>query len=361
MTMNETAPKYQVVYEELKHEIVSGVRALGEKMPSELQLMEKYGYSRHTIRKALEELTQDGYVQKVRGSGSFVKKPPIGENHPKTIMFVALFAQHHFFSQYIGGVEQELKESGYSLNIGISNNNPEEEAKCLEDAMERGYAGVLLLPAQSACIYSNLHIYKKVREARFPCVTLGGRLAHIDFPCVVVDDYEGGKRATQYLIGKGHRRIACVMNQKDYSGCMRYSGYRAALREAGIREDPRWTRWYGYEAMQELLEDEKAVIECFSQVTAVFCFNDEVALGVIRLLEKYQIRVPEDVSVVGYDDSYMCMFGEKKLTSVHQDPLEVGRQAAKTLLKMIQNPNSGTDIFFEPTIVERETVKELSK
>ena len=100
--------------------------------------------------------------------------------------------------------------------------------------------------------------------------------------------------------------------------------------------------------------------ECFSKVTAVFCFNDEMALGVIETLEKHGIRVPEDVSVIGCDDSYMCMFGPKKLTSVRQEPMELGGRAALNLLQLIRNPNAGTDIFFEPSIVERETVRDLN-
>lgn len=361
MKTKETVSKYQLVYKEMKEDIVSGRMAQGEKMPSELKLMERYGFSRQTVRKALEELERDGYVHKVQGSGSFVKNPYGGEKNSKTILFIALFAQHYFFSQYIGGVERVLKENGYGLSISISDNRAEDEAQCLQDAIEKGYAGILLLPAQSACIYSNLYIYKKIQRLRIPCITIGGRLAYAGFPCVVMDDYEGGKMAAKYLISKGHCRIACIMNHKDYSGCMRYAGYQAALEEAGIKEEPGWAQWYEYETLQELLNDERLMEDCLSKVTAVFCFNDEMALGIIETLGKHGIRVPEEVSIIGCDDSYMCMFGQKKLTSVRQEPLELGARAANNLLQLIRNPNADADAFFEPSIAERETVRDLNQ
>ena len=171
------------------------------------------------------------------------------------------------------------------------------------------------------------------------------------------DDYEGGKMAAKYLIAKGHSRIASIMNRTECSGCMRYAGYQSALMEAGIKEEPGWAQWYEYETFQDFLENEELIGGCLSKVTAVFCFNDEMALGIIELLKKQGIRVPEDMSVMGYDDSYMCMFGEKKLTSIRQEPVEQGERAAMNLLQLIKNPNSGADTFFEPSLVERETVR----
>ena len=165
--------------------------------------------------------------------------------------------------------------------------------------------------------------------------------------------------AADYLIEKGHSKIACIMNRTECSGCMRYAGYQSALAEAGIKEEPGWARWYEYETFQDFLENEDLVENCLLKVTAVFCFNDEMALGIIELLKKRGLRVPEDMSVIGYDDSYMCMFGEKKLTSIRQEPVEQGVRAALNLLEMIRNPNSGKDTFFRPSLAERETVREL--
>lgn len=355
-------PKYQVVYEELKNEISNGRLALGERMPSELQLMEQYGYSRQTVRKALEELANDGFIQKVRGSGSFVRRSAaeVG-NYSKTVMFIALFAEHYYFSQYIGGVEKVLKEKGYVLNVRISNNNPEEEANCLTDAMEKGYAGILLIPAQSGYMYSNLYMYRKIKELMIPCITLGGWLAYSGLHCVAVDDFEGGKKAVEYLINKGHREIACIMNNADYSGCMRYAGYLAALKEAGIKEDKNKVMWYQYETSGSFLENEEALIAGVSSATAVFCFNDELALGVIGILQKSGIDVPGDVSVIGYDDSYMCMFGPMKLTSVKQNPQEIGEKAAENLLQLIANPAFEASHTFETEVAERETVRDVAE
>lgn len=361
MKTKEMSAKYQVVYKELKEAIVSGRIPVGEKVPSELQLMERYGFSRQTVRRALEELTRDGYVTKVRGSGSFVREPAPKGNGRKMVMLIALFAQQYFFPEYIGGSEQTLRENGYTLNVGISNNRTEEEAGYLREAMNNDYAGLILIPAQSAFLHSNLYLYRKIKEKGMPCVTLGSYLPYSGFPCVVNDDFEGGRLATNYLIERGHRRIACLMNSGECCGSLRYAGYQAALSEAGIEEEKEWTRWYVYEKFREFVEQEELVKTCLSGVTAVFCFNDELALAIIELLQKNGIRVPEDVSVVGYDGSYMCMFGRKKLTSVRQDPVKNGQIAAEKLLRMIENGDRGENIFLQPEILEGETVKTLER
>ena len=361
MKTREASAKYQIIYEELKEAIASGRIPVGEKVPSELQLMEKYGFSSQTVRRALEELTRDGYVAKVRGSGSFAREPVPKENGRKMVMLIALFAQQYFFPEYIGGSEQTLRENGYTLNVGISNNRTEEEAEYLRDVINNGYAGLILVPAQSAFLHSNLYLYRKIKEKGIPCITLGSYLPYSGFPCVLNDDFEGGRLATNYLIERGHRKIACLMNSEECCGSLRYAGYQAALNEAGIKEEKEWTQWYVYEKVREFVEQEELLKTCLSGVTAVFCFNDELALAIIEVLQKNGIRVPEDVSVVGYDGSYMCMFGRKRLTSVYQDPLKNGQIAAEKLLRMIENGDKGEKIFLQPEILEGETVKTLEQ
>ncbi|MCU6735855.1 GntR family transcriptional regulator [Diplocloster agilis] len=360
MKTNNPLPKYQIIYEELKEAVSEGKLSPGEKFPSEKQLMDQYGFSRQTVRKALEELSKEGYVQKVRGSGSFVRKPLATiSTKSNTVMFIALFAQHYYFSQYIGGVEKVLKENGYVLNIGISNNRIEDEAKCLEDAIASGYAGILFLPAQSYRIHSNLYIYKKIMKAGIPCITMGSHLPQAGIPCVAVDDFEGGRMATDYLIRRGHRDIACIMNRAESCGCLRYSGYLSALDSAGIEPKEDRILWYEYEEFDRFMADEEKLLACLSQVTAVFCFNDEMALGVINFLREHDIQVPGDVSVIGFDDSYLCRISDIKITSVRQDPFEMGEKAAGNLLQLMKNPHFSASYFYEPTIEERETVRDL--
>lgn len=286
-------------------------------------------------------------------------KPAPKGNGRKMVMLIALFAQQYFFPEYIGGSEQTLRENGYTLNVGISNNRTEEEAGYLREAMNNDYAGLILIPAQSAFLHSNLYLYRKIKEKGMPCITLGSYLPYLGFPVRGKCDFEGGRLATNYLIERGHRRIACLMNSGECCGSLRYAGYQAALSEAGIEEEKEWTRWYVYEKFQEFVEREELVKTCLTGVTAVFCFNDELALAIIELLQKNGIRVPEDVSVVGYDGSYMCMFGRKKLTSVRQDPLKNGQIAAEKLLRMIENGDRGENVFLQPEILEGETVKTL--
>ena len=361
--MKNGTPKYKILYDELCDQIQSGAYEIDSKLPSETQLMGAYGFSRQTVRLAMEKLVSNGYIHKIQGSGSFVCRPPVATlPNSKSILLMIMFADHYYFPLYITSIENALKNSGYSLTVMITNNDLAEEERQLLAALETDYAGILIFPTQSAMFESNLYLYKRIQQLGIPCIQLGGRRIGVDLPYVLIDDYRSGELATEYLIKNGHSSIACIMNNGEYSARLRYAGYVGALNRAGLALDLSRVFWFDYDSFEDFFSHSNAdaLMQKLEGVTAVFCFNDNTSVQLCLALISRGKSVPDDISIIGCDNSYLCEVNHIKLTSISQDPYEVGKVAIKNLLQLILNRGYPASCVFEPAIVERQSVKALS-
>lgn len=361
--MRENPPKYQVLYEKLRQEIENKVLPAGSKIPSETQLMHTYGFSRQTVRKSLDELATRGYIHKVQGSGSFVREMGASPTtHSKTILLMVLFFDHHFFPYYIKGIEDTLRAEGFSLTIKSSNYSQQDEEEQLNEALQGDYAGILLFPAHSAQPYRNMYLYRKIKRQGIAFITLGSRILYEDIPFVGVDDYLGGELMTEYLIQKGHRDIGLIMNSHDVAGCLRYAGYASALNKHGLSLLEERVIWYDPPADKSLFAPEQrpVLLEALKDVTAVFCFNDDIAMNLCSMMQEAGRKVPEDISVSGYDDSLLCELAQVPLTSIHQDPYAIGQSAAQNIIRLIRDPAFSADHVTTPILVERASVRSIT-
>lgn len=360
--MREMPPKYQVLYEKLKQEIESGTLPVGSKIPSETQLMNSYGYSRQTVRKSLDELVVHGYIHKIQGSGSFVRKP-VGSSitGSRNILLMVLFFDHFFFPEYIKGIQDALRVERYSLTIKSSNYSQEDEEDQLNEALQGEYAGIMLFPAHSAEPYRNLYLYRKIARLGIPFITLGSKVLSEDIPFVGVDDFTGGELMTQHMIEKGHKEIAIIINRHEASGFLRYAGYVSALSKNGIRSRPERLIYYDPPVRDTLFaqKNQAELLERLEGVTAVFCFNDDVAVTLCNLLQSSGRRVPQDISVAGYDDSHLCALSFVPLCSINQDPFAIGQMAGRNIVKLIHDPTFCAEHVSMPTLMARESVRDI--
>ncbi len=203
---------------------------------------------------------------------------------------------------------------------------PALDRRSMLDAVDRfvgqGVEGIIVIATQDTAVAALAHV-----PAEVPLVAVGcGTRASVT--SVAIDNTAGAATATRYLLGLGHR---CVYHVAGPSSCLdakeRVVGWRQVIREAGGPEPPvlagDWSASSGYEVGGRLATE--------PGLTAIFCANDTMALGVIRALTERGLRVPEDVSVVGFDDVPEAGFFRPPLTTVRQDFGEVGRQALSTL------------------------------
>jgi LacI family transcriptional regulator len=196
---------------------------------------------------------------------------------------------------------------------------------------------MLLIPRTNSAIVSLL----KARRPSVPFILVGDSREDAGVVCVDVDNVRAAREAVGYLIGLGHRRIAAFCGNSDFcSSEQRLAGYRQALEEAGIPYDPEIVfpgeYWGGYgreniAALRERFSGERAS----ERPTAIFCFNDRIAVSTIEALADAGFAVPGEMSVMGFDDIAVASTIRPQLTTVRQNVREVGRLAANTLLDLI--------------------------
>lgn len=361
--MSTTRQKFHYVYDDLKMQIEGHILMPETKLPSESELMSKYEISRYTARKVLDQLEKENLIYKHQGKGCFVRSRmsvPL-RTGSKQILLIASRAEHFYFLKTINGIEQALSNSGYTLTIKLSNYNSNVEAAQLKEAFHEDYAGILLFPSESAYIHTNHYLYRYIEKNHIPCITLGNMLPFVHIPSVITDDYMGGKLAAECLLKNGHTTFASLINKEEYSGCMRYAGFIEGLQCSEVPIAFETIFWFDHSEKDSMfLPPQNAeILKLAQKVTAFFCFNDSAAVNLYELLTANGYRIPDDISIIGYDDSYLCETNPIPLTSLHQDPELAGYTAAKNLLNLIEDPKYDCNKIFQPYLVERKSVKNL--
>ncbi len=348
--------KYFRLMEDLKEKILTGELKAGDKLPSENQLSSEYQVSRQTVRKALSILENMGYIYAQHGKGTFCSELVHRNRNSRNIAVVITYPSDYIFPRVIQGIDAALTKKGYSIILKNTNNSRSQEARYLEELLQKDIEGIIIEPSKSQIYCRHMNLYQKLEEYNIPYVFIQGCFARMEEkPQVLMDDYKGSHMITKYLIGNGHREIAGVFKSDDMQGQNRHKGYVAALQEAGILYDPEKVVWFytedrrvhPYEGIRNLIS--KGIL-----MDGIVCYNDQIAVKVIQALEDEGLNVPNDVSVTGYDNSYIASNGGISLTTIVHPQEKLGEIAAQLLLDLIQNGGE-TDrkkrILIEPEII----------
>lgn len=358
--MEEKNLKYQELIHYINNLIETGELKPGDKVYSENKLVSKFGISRQTVRHALEFLEEEGKIFRVRGSGTFVSDPHMfSRENRNRIAVVTTYVESYIFPKTIQGIEQELFEKGYSVQIAFTNNTVERERSVLQDIINRDdVAGVIVEATKSGLPNPNIHLYKCLQQKRIPILFINAFYPEIDAPHVCLDDAEAARKAVNYLIGKGHTQIGAVLKLDDGQGRMRYLGYIKAMKEAGLPISDSRMVWIDTDDSHQLSLGMDKLLSRVERCTALFCYNDQVAYQLVKLLKERGIRVPEDISLIGIDDSDLARMSEVPITSLPHPKEKLGAMAARNLLELIENPKYNATYEFETRVVERESVAE---
>lgn len=354
--------KYFNLAEDLKRMILEGSIQAGEKLPSENELAERYQISRHTVRKALSILTNEGYIYAEHGKGTFCSELVRHTKTSRNIAVVTTYLSDYIFPKVVQGIDSVLTEKGYSIILKNTRNSRKAEAKCLEELLQKDIEGLIIEPSKSEIFCKHISMYERLEQFGIPYVFIQGCFEQMkEKPQVRMDDCKGGYMITKYLISLGHREILGVFKADDTQGRERHRGYVQALQEAGILYNPDNIIWFHTEdralkpfaALQALVRQKR-------KFDAVVCYNDQIAVEVIRALEECHVEVPGQVSVTGYDNSFIAENSKIKLTTIAHPQQKLGQMAAKLLLELIQNPNAMSEenkVLIEPELVIRESCK----
>ncbi len=360
-------PKYTRIKQALMDGIRSGRYPIGGVMPSESELMQQFGVSRFTVRQALTEMANAGWLRREQGRGTFICPAPKKMVGQRTIALLSPAITTYIFPEIVRGIDEVAQEAGYQLVLAHSNHSFRQEGRILQRLKENGVQGLIVEPTKSAQPNPNLDSYRAILKAGIPIILVDAEMPELQAPAVTLLDEEGGYAATRYLLDLGHRRIGMVYKEVHLPAVNRCKGYRRALAEAGMSLDPFLVRSFkepesqvpvGYLHTKELLSLGP------KRPTAIFYYNDETAVDGYRAIWEAGLTVPEDVSVIGFDDSKLAQLQPIQLTSMTHPKHEAGKLAAQLLLGMIEGSiMTGIErkaYTFRPELIIRHSCRSIA-
>lgn len=356
--MTETGkPKYYTLMEQLKNDILSGRIQPGDRLPSENELVQAYSLSRHTVRKALGLLEQEGYVEAFHGKGTFCSENMRHTKKSGNIAVVTTYISDYIFPRLIQGMDNVLSEKGYSIILKNTGNSRQKEARCLEELLQKDIDGLIIEPSKSQMSCRHVNLYETLDKYEIPYVFIQGIYGEMkEKPHILMDDAMGGYLVTKHLLELGHRKIAGFFKADDIQGIARHKGYVRALQEAGLSYDPDRVVWFHTEDRRT--KPSMAALEFFREgkmPDGIVCYNDQIAVQVTETLMREGIKIPGDVSVTGYDNSLYAQRGEGITTIAHPQE-RLGEMAAELLLEKINHipeEESKVERLIQPELIVR--------
>ncbi|UFT99757.1 GntR family transcriptional regulator [Radiobacillus kanasensis] len=356
------APKYERIKSEITSWILGGRIETNQKIPTETELMNQFDVSRHTVRRAISDLISSGFLYSVQGGGTFVADPNERGNksNQKTIGVMITTISGYIFPSIISGIESTLSDAGYTLLLTNTNNTVVKERQGLENLLLHAIDGLIIEPTKSAIQSPNIGYYLNLEKNKIPYLFIHASYDGLDAPSFELDDFKAGYMATNHLIELNHQSILGIFKTDDKQGVKRLNGFIQAHREQGIFPNPHMILTYNSEEEDNALREKiKEVLQGgVEKPTAIVCYNDEIALITLSILRELDLKVPDDISLVGIDDSPLAVLSEVKLTTVAHPKEEMGKVAAETIINLIEKGKANIENpIFEPELVIRHSTK----
>ena len=354
------APLHAKLSDALLSQISDGTLPPGDMLPSERQLHNLLQLSRPTIRQAINSLIQQGLVQRVAGKGTFVLEPQKTKTPTGLIGLIVSRPNFYFFyPQLAAAFDDRVRQSNYGMVMALHGDRADLLGEVIEGLLlTQHIVGLAITPPRFG---NALPVIQRLRQANVPFVFIGRQDAGVQVDSVAPDNQQVGYQATRHLIDLGHRRIA-HLGFSDYStGRARLDGYQLAMAEAelpahfveieehiatsitGIDEEDPSTR-IAVPARQAAL----LLLTQINPPTAVFCFNDIVAMGVYKAARELGLHIPQDLSLISVDNLPTLTHFEVPLTTFALPGAEIGRRGANLLLRRVAGEEMGTQQYLLP-------------
>lgn len=306
------------------------------------------GYSKETYEKVQAVIEETGYIPNRIARTMITKKS-------YTIGYLMDDLSNPFFAEIAKGISQATAREGFNVIFCEGGRTAEEGGEKLKMLYEARVDGIIT--GSYVLNEENIDFFLKTRV---PFVILDANMLSDGFYNISVDNYAGVRKMTEYLIECGHKKIACVTGPSGLPSTQnRLNAFKAVMSEHGytwndmiVESD--YTVNGGYEAMRKLAGKD---------YTAVFAYNDLMAIGVCNYLQASGVRVPNEISVAGFDDILMSSYVYPPLTTVHQPLKEMGEGAVELLMEAM-NKNPGDAVKskkYELTLVKRKSVSQINK
>lgn len=305
--------------------------------------------TREIVMKAVERL---GYVPNYSARGLASRRSHlIGICSPQTEPGSRLMFDNPFYSKLFSSIEYECRIKGY--HVIISGTDADENF--LKLARQRSLDGMIIIGSYSKKFYSDL------KKANIPIVLVDTYQNPEGFHEVRIDDRYGGYMGTKYLIDKGHRQIAFISGALRESGVtqLRFDGYRHALKESGIPFNKSIV-FPGVVSFQTGVDNAKEAITKNKSITAMFCTADIIAMGAMKKVLDMGLKVPHDISIMGFDNLSISEYTSPAITTVGQNIELKGKAAVEIILSEIEGEISEPQYTILPLeIIERQSTRQL--
>lgn len=344
--------KYSDIASAIKSEINNGVYSDAGKLPTEYELVSRFGVSRQTIRQAITSLKAEGVVYQVQGSGTYVSKAgKLKRNDEReyyNILVVCTYISDYIFPSIVRGIESELSGGSYHLRLAATGNKVDVERRILNTVLENGdIDGIIVEGTKTGLPSPNIGLYRQIEEKGIPIVFLHCTYVELSDSIVVgMDDYAGGKKAVKYLYESGCKKLGAVFKSDDRQGTLRYAGFIDGLLECGLSLDNIEVRWYTTEDIIDhgVAIDQSQIESMKSKgIEGLVCYNDEVALVAYRNYAKYCDKPP---LIVSFDNSFIRKASGIAFKSLNHKKDELGKVVAQTIKRMIAGETVHS-VFFD--------------
>ena len=329
-------------------QINSGELSPGEAILSERKLAEEYGIGYMTVRRAVDDLVKEGLLYREPRKGTFVNRKPSSRsvNNSKMIALIISDLRNQFSNNVLEGVEKKAREHGFQLLVCNSELDVTLEASHLKNVVDAGVSGIILSPCFPPI---NSDVVEEVKRKNIPLVMIDKYFDNVKTSVVTCDNFDAAYRAVKYLISLGHRKIGHITSHASLRNISsirnRFDGYCKALNEAGLELNTQYIQeldevsvhtemskinlnYLGYGPMKNLLS-------LPDRPSAVFLLFDSLAVGAYRALKEVGLTVPDDMSLMGFDNTDYSSCMDVPLTTMAQPVKEIGSSAAAILVDRI--------------------------
>lgn len=334
--------KYKEVADQLRHEI-QNTSTRNRKLPTEQELSARFHVSRQTIRQALSILLAENLIEKRQGSGTYLSDQALSPAHTSgNIAILTPFTGDATFPAMLWDIQTILAGSRLQSQVFSTEDHFDRERDILQSLIKQPPRGILAVGSRTAFPNPNLDLYRRLLALGTSTVFFGN--GYPDFPevpCLAPDDFSGGYLIASYLIRNGHTNIAGLFRRDDRNGLQRWHGYCCALRDHAVPLPDCHVFWYDSASKTGLTDpfDPGALgaflDEILPECTAVVCQDDETAYFLIRELLRRGVRIPDDLSVTGFDNSYFSEIAPVRITTLSTGSVKLWESAAKALLCLI--------------------------
>lgn len=307
---------------------------------------EQYRISKVSQQKILEVAKEMRYVPNLYAANLRTGKS-------NTVALIVPSLSNPFFAAIASGLNAEIRKYGYITIISDSNENFENEKKELEQLSARNIEGLIIVPSGNQW----RHI-KELYDQQLPIICIDRYFEDLDLPYVSTDNYDGAFHATKYLINNGHVSIACIQGVKESTpNRLRVKGFKEALEQSGIRDY--WVVGDDFTIQNGYLET-KLLMQQKVRPTAIFTLSNTIAMGCIKALKEENIRIPQDVSIITFDEHPYLDYLSTPLSCVAQPVNDIIQIAVKFLFTKLENKDMNViKVLLKPKIIIKDSVKTI--